>query len=337
MSKYIVLLIAVSIVFTPASASAARKATSSGQLSLVSARNYIPGSFTTTHSMHVDSERIYLASTQGILFVVARNAAANFPLLSQTQVASSLTSVNGDSTNLYITSTDGYLRVYTKTDQPQFVREVQVSTTGIRSTVLVGSNLVVATGQASLAATTSYVFLSQLNPGDVAVEITKSDLSVVRTYGQEYTEASTVVFNKKTGAALRTLPNNSLNQVALTVIDNTLYRTEPGCCAVSYTQTQLKSWASTTISSYYTNVIAQKSDTLITGTESGRVIAYKGSSIPVSNISLREMTGHTGSEDIEIRALYADSIDGYIFAASSWGNDTSRTPELPSLFILELQ
>ena len=41
----------------------------------------------------------------------------------------------------------------------------------------------------------------------------------------------------------------------------------------------------------------------------------------VSSADLRQLTGHTGSEDIEIRALWADDLDNLIFAGSSWGND----------------
>jgi hypothetical protein len=48
------------------------------------------------------------------------------------------------------------------------------------------------------------------------------------------------------------------------------------------------------------------------------------------------MAGHTGIEDIEIRALWKDNVDDLVFAGSSWGNDQSRGPTLPSFFVLEL-
>lgn len=55
-----------------------------------------------------------------------------------------------------------------------------------------------------------------------------------------------------------------------------------------------------------------------------------------SSVDLRAITGHTGSEDIEIRALWSDAYDNLVFAGSSWGNDQSRGTNLPAFFILEL-
>jgi hypothetical protein len=55
----------------------------------------------------------------------------------------------------------------------------------------------------------------------------------------------------------------------------------------------------------------------------------------LASLNLRQVTGHTGIEDIEIRALWADHLDTLIFAGSSWGNDQSRGPLLPSFFVLE--
>ena len=56
----------------------------------------------------------------------------------------------------------------------------------------------------------------------------------------------------------------------------------------------------------------------------------------VSSADLRQLTGHTGIEDIEIRALWKDNLDNLIFAGSSWGNGGFRGPSLPSFFVLEL-
>jgi len=42
------------------------------------------------------------------------------------------------------------------------------------------------------------------------------------------------------------------------------------------------------------------------------------------------------SEDIEIRSLWIDGYDDLVLAGSSWGNPTSRSPYLPSFFVLRL-
>jgi hypothetical protein len=87
------------------------------------------------------------------------------------------------------------------------------------------------------------------------------------------------------------------------------------------------------------NCVERSGKTLVVGTESGRVDLFDLGQNPsphLDGVNLRTLTGHTGAEDIEIRALWMDNRDNLIFAASSWGNDQSRGPTLPSFFVLEL-
>jgi len=78
---------------------------------------------------------------------------------------------------------------------------------------------------------------------------------------------------------------------------------------------------------------------LVGGSEAGAVDWYvlgsRGYQL-AGTIDLRTLTGFTGPEDVEIRSLWMDGLDNLVFAGSSWGNDQSRSPELPSLFILEI-
>jgi hypothetical protein len=80
---------------------------------------------------------------------------------------------------------------------------------------------------------------------------------------------------------------------------------------------------------------------LVAGSEAGTMDLYilQGGGLYtfLNNVELRAMTGFTGPEDIEIRTLWMDDRDDLIFAGSSWGNDHSRSADLPSLFVLELQ
>jgi hypothetical protein len=81
-----------------------------------------------------------------------------------------------------------------------------------------------------------------------------------------------------------------------------------------------------------------KQSLLVVGTELGTVVLYN-----ISNCSaprrlavadLRQLTGHTGPEDIEIRGLYI--VGNEIVAVSSWGDAASKTPSLPAVFILTI-
>jgi hypothetical protein len=79
---------------------------------------------------------------------------------------------------------------------------------------------------------------------------------------------------------------------------------------------------------------------MVAGSETGLVdlfsLGLRGYEF-ISTIDLRSTSGFNGPEDIEIRALWMDGLDNLVFAASSWGNEANRPPDLPSLFILEVR
>lgn len=90
---------------------------------------------------------------------------------------------------------------------------------------------------------------------------------------------------------------------------------------------------------YYTNVVRLYAGRwLIAGNEAGVVDVFDLSPNPsplIDTVNLRLLTGHTGPEDIEIRALAVRKHSNgkvYIIAGSSWNRD----PGTPSLFVLRL-
>jgi len=87
------------------------------------------------------------------------------------------------------------------------------------------------------------------------------------------------------------------------------------------------------------NTVERRGRWLIAGNEGGHVELFDLGVDPpalAAVADLRALTGFTGAEDIEIRALWMDGHDNLVFAGSSWGNDRSRSPLLPSFFVLEL-
>jgi hypothetical protein len=111
-----------------------------------------------------------------------------------------------------------------------------------------------------------------------------------------------------------------------------------GCCSRGFsTFDPLTARRVTHVRRYSVNTVARRGDWLVAGLESGHVEVFniaQTSAQPVSGLDLRALTGHTGPEDIEIRALWTDANDDLVFAGSSWGNDSSRGPDLPAFFVL---
>ena len=313
---------------------------------LVSARDQIEGSFTTPQSVYADRDRIYLASFQGKLFVLARDQAANFPVIEVVQdTTAPLTAVRGDSRNLYVTSSDGNLRVYRKENPLVLTATVPLSGFGLSSVALEGNNLYVSRGQAILAVDKNHVYVSEFNPGDVALEIGKKTFAPTLTYGETFEHNTTVVFDRRTGNRILGITNppalgGRLGGVALYADRDILVQTTPGCCGLGifiYDPDTLT--LDQVIGRHFTNTVTRSDSWLIAGNEGGQVDVFDLAQNPsplISTVDLRLLTGHTGIEDIEIRALWKDNVDNLIFAGSSWGNDQSRGPTLPAFFVLEL-
>lgn len=314
------------------------------QIRLVSARDHIDGGMTTPQSVYADATRIYLATFTGKLFVLARDRAAGFPVVQVIQDTTvPLTAVRGDKHRLYVTAWDG-LRVYEKGDTLVPVASKLGSV--LSSLAVVGDRLYVSRYQGKLAVDRDHVYLSQLNPGDVAAELSSTTLATLRTYGEAFEPHDvTVVFDRRTGERLAAVPNplDFRGQPGLTSIyaDGQLLALNAGsCCGLSIFLHDARTLTSLSSISTNANATVRRRDLLVVGGEEGfvKVFDFTQQSPPqVAVADLRTLTGHTGSEDIEIRALWMDRRDNLIFAGSSWGNDLTRGPDLPSFFVLDLQ
>lgn len=308
-------------------------------LQLVSARDHIEGSMTTDRSVYADETRIYLVSFEGDLFTLARDRSANFPLLETIHYTSPLRAVRGDSENLYVAAADGNLLVYRKDDpELSLVQTLPLVYYGLSSLAVFGDRLFVATGQAHVAVDVAHVYLAALNPGDFVIELSTSTLTPIRTYGETFEPDKTVVFDRLTGERITAIGNRG-NFPNLYVDASVLVQTIAGCCGPGifiYDPDSLL--LDQFIRRSFTNTVFRREELLIAGNEVGNVDLFDLGENPsplLATLSLRQLTGHTGVEDIEIRGLWADGFDHLIFAASSWGNDVSRGPLLPSFFVLE--
>jgi hypothetical protein len=311
-------------------------------LQLVSARDHLVGAFTTPATLYADADRIYLASAlSGQLFVLARDRAADFPLLEVIEDSTlPLSAVAGDKNHLYVGATDGNIRVYEKTFPLSLVDTIPIATFRINSIQVLGKDIYIALGFTSLAVDQKRLYLSELNEGDV-VKLLSSE----RTFGETFEPNTTMIFDRKKGNLITTLSNPSGlggSTVAVDLYSNgkLLIQTAPGCCGTGVSIHNEKTFGlDQTITRTAANATVISSDLLIVGTELGTVDVFdlKNNPSPIlSSANLRTLTGHTGSEDIEVRALWADNVDHLIFAASSGGNDQSRGPLLPTFFVLEL-
>ena len=327
----------------------------SPQLRLVLAKDHVEGSFTTPQSVYADNHYVYLASQQGKLFILDK-IKPDFPLVIALQVSSApLMAVRGDLKNIYIAGADGKTYVYG--NRNPFPLVATISNAGIitKSSIAVDTtpngSLFVSSGQSSMAVDEHYVYLSTLNYREFALKESKSNLFFApeQTFGQQFEPYITVVYDQNSGTRIRAVPNpldinnNGFQQVALFAGDGLLVQTIAGCCGSGiYLYGAADTEFLGAIPWLYTNTVATtgRGRLLVAGTETGTVdlfdISDISSPVHLSGVNLRTATGHTGNEDIEIRSLWVDK-NGKIYAGSSWGNDQSRGPTLPSFFVLRIR
>ncbi len=313
---------------------------------LVSARSAIEGSFVGSQAIYADRQHIYLASYQGKLFVLARDRAADFPLVEVVQTsAAPLTAVRGDRSHVYVTSADGQLYIYRKARPLSRTGVLPLAKFQLGSLHVGDQKLYVSTGSARLAGDERRIFLSALNDGDVGLELDKQTFN--RGWVGEPREPNvTFVFDRVSGTRLTGLENppvlrGSIGVANLYVDDRVVAQTVPGCCGAGIYLRDPKTLELTQIvERRFTNTVVRRDQWLIAGNEAGLIDVFDLARTPaalVASADLRRLTGHRGVEDIEVRALWVDEVDGLIFAASSWGSDRSRRSTLPAFFVLELE
>jgi hypothetical protein len=311
----------------------------SPQLTLIGAAN-LPGSFVTAQSIYADNERIFASSYQGDLFILERNRDAGFPLIQTIHLNASLSAVAGDDHNVYVSGRDGNLYVFSKTWPVQYVGSKALSQAGLASVGLAGNNVYVATGQSSMTVSNDYIFLSELNTGEFGLEV-----ATMQPFGKQSSIGVTLTFNRANLEFIGAIPNPPASQVNINTWQKFIYLTIPGCCGSGITVYDADTMKDIQfINRASTNTvagIARRGDSLLVGgSESGAVdlYAFNGTAYHlISTADLPALTGLDHPEDVEIRALWVDGLDNLVIAASSWGNDQSRGPNLPSVFFLEIR
>ena len=308
------------------------------ELKLLTAVN-LPGAFVSPQMVYADPERIFLCSVEGDLFVLDRDRETNFQLIETIHLGAPLSAVRGNDTRIFITSRNGNLYSFLKTWPLQFEQSVQLSTYGLNALQVTSKNVYVAKGQGSMVATSDRIYMAQLNIGDFVVE-----LPAMRTYGQEFAPGSLLEFDRKTQEFVGPITTAERPGVIFNAWKNYVFMTHPGCCGAGINVYDRTTLSNVQFISRTTNTVAGTErkgvPLLVAGSETGSVDLYTGGVNGynlISSLNLPAKTGLTFPEDIEIRALWVDGFDNLVFAASSWGNDHSRGPNLPSLFIVEIR
>jgi hypothetical protein len=297
------------------------------------------GSFVSSQAIYADSERIFAGSYEGDLFVFERDRETNFPLIETIALGSCITAVRGDEDNVYVTGRNGNFYVFTKTWPLLLSQSIPLSDYGLASLEVVGTSVYVAKGQAAMTASKSRVYLSGLNPGDIGL-----DLTTMRSFANQFQPDTTLVFDRQTLQTIGAIPNSDRGAMRVSAWQDFIYLTKPGCCGVGIDIYDTITLKRVQFINRTTNAVAgikrKGVPLLVGGSETGAVDLYalgtEGYRL-VHTADLRELTGFGGIEDIEIRALWVDGLDNLVFAGSSWGNERSRSAELPSLFVLEIR
>jgi hypothetical protein len=190
-----------------------------------------------------------------------------------------------------------------------------------------------------MIATSDRIYLAELNAGDSVIE-----LPSLRTYGENFAPGSLLQFNRQTQQFVGAIPHPGQPGVVVNNWQNYVFVTNPGCCGSGIGVYDGSTESAVQFITRTTNTVAgttRKGMTLLVGgSEAGSVDLYMRSQDTytlVSSANLPLQTGFMHPEDIEIRALWVDGLDNLIFAASSWGNDRTRGPNLPSFFIMEIR
>jgi hypothetical protein len=289
--------------------------------------------------VYADSERIFACSAEGDLFVLERDRETNFQLIQTIHLSVPLTAVRGNKDRLFVTSRTGALYTFLKTWPLQLEQSVPVSNYGLSSLQVTSSNVYVAKGQGSLIATDERIYLTQMNPGDFVVEV-----PTMQSYGQNFAPGSLLEFDRRTNRFLGAITSPARPGAVINTWQNHVFITNPGCCGAGIAVYDGDIRTGIQFIPRSTNTVAgidrKGIPLLVGGSESGSVDLYKneaGLYNLIGSVNLRLQTGLMRPEDIEIRALWVDGLDNLVFAASSWGNDDTRGPDLPSFFILEIR
>jgi hypothetical protein len=115
----------------------------------------------------------------------------------------------------------------------QLVKTISLSDFGLSSLAVRFLELYVSKGQAELVVDRDRVYLSELNEGDIGLEIKKKTFTPGLVYGQTFEQNMTVIFDRRTGDRIAGIPNppgvgGLGQQVSLYVDGKVLVQTTPG-------------------------------------------------------------------------------------------------------------
>lgn len=316
---------------------------------IVSALDHVDGAFTTSQAVYADADRIYLGSYHGKVFVLSRNVSSNFPLIETIQMSSPVSSVRGDSQYLFVGTHNAEVYVFKK-DHPYLtqVTSFKAFLFGHISMAIDGGDLYVRAGgyDPALDKVHGRLFFSALNPGESVKRFSIGTWVLNQEYIPGFYTPDTIsAFDMETGYQFPDIDTTDSNlsrtkNKNLYADGQILAAVYPGCCGqgvtlydpVSFERQQF-------ISSSVPNAVARSNQTLIVGTELGRMELYDLSLKPSPRLHMfdaRQFTGlTTPGEILEIRSIWKDDVDNLIFAATSWAN-REGTPWVPTFFVFEL-
>jgi hypothetical protein len=312
---------------------AASAAAPSRTLHFVKART-LQGTFVATEAVWADSHRIYLASLQGKLFVLARDRKAGFPTVQVIQVSrSQLTAVRGDASHVYVLASDGTLRVYRRHGRLvlQRTRHVFVGTTALAASLAVLDGRVYV-GSGPLAVDRRHAFLEA---GTVGAAYDVKHLARRVTYAGHVRDATTNVYDRASGrrvAAIHHAPGPGM----LYVDDRVLAIYGDGAVTVYDPRTFRKR-----ASFPDANGVGRQGRFLITDETLATVNAFDLNALPAVSFSsvdiLRELGLERFPDAIHLYGgLWTDTHDGLVFVGGSEFNPFDVGFQ-PAFFVLELR
>jgi hypothetical protein len=299
---------------------------------------YVPDAVPGSRAVYADANRVYAAGYSGTLWVLSRSP--GFSIVAEIVLSDTpLSAVRGNASTVFVSSMDGFVYAVSK-NTLQVVGAEEISFNLTSGLDIYGGNIFAGVGGISFAVNDRYVFLSQLNPGEVVYELDPA-LSELATYGEPFDiPFTTRAFNRLTGESEMEMPNpidilGRPSQVDMFSTNKHLMVTIPGCCGygvfihdASTLELLEQIWIP------YANTVVQKEEWLVLGTEAGYVDLLlfgngEGPSVQLDQLDLPALTGFYEPEDIEVRSLF--SVGLHVFAGNSWGD-----PSAPSLFDLKI-
>src|SRR5262249_966270 len=109
----------------------------------------------------------------------------------------------------------------------RLIQTIPLSDYGLAAMDVVGTNVYVAIGQASMTASKTRLYLVGLNPGDIGFDLTN-----MRSFANQFQPDTTLVFDRQSLQLTGTIPNFDRGAMRIAVWQDFIYLTKPGCCGL---------------------------------------------------------------------------------------------------------